>query len=105
MKTAIKMFPEFGWIEARKSKISKIWVFKVDYFNLPIFFVPKLKSVAQSEWKKTAIYIFSIFGSKSNELEQEKSEKNPQIFKQPKSCRQRLIYAVNFFQEKLSHEL
>jgi len=37
--------------------------------------VPKLKSVAQSEWKKTAIYIFSIFGSKSNELEQEKSEK------------------------------
>ena len=69
------MFPEFGWIEARKSKISKIWVFKVDYFNLPIFFVPKLKSVAQSEWKKTATYIFSIFGSKSNELEQEKSEK------------------------------
>ena len=67
--------------------------------------MPKLKLVAQSEWKKTAIYIFSIFGSKSNELEQEKSEKKPQIFKQPKSCRQRLIYIVNFFQEKLSHQL
>ena len=44
---------------AIKSKITKIRVFKVDYFNLPLFLVPKLKSVAQNEWKKQP-YIFFL---------------------------------------------
>ena len=30
MKTDIKMFLGFGWIETRRSKIAKIRVFKVD---------------------------------------------------------------------------
>ena len=36
MKTAIKMFPGFGWIETRRSKIAKIAkirVFRGDYFD------------------------------------------------------------------------
>ena len=34
-------------------------VFKVDYFILPLFLVPKLSSVAQNEWKKHP-YIFLV---------------------------------------------
>jgi hypothetical protein len=45
--------------------------------------VPKLRSVAQNEWKKhLPIYIFSTFGSKINEFERKKSEK---IEKNPKT--------------------
>ena len=69
MKTAIKMFPGFGWIETRRSKFEKIRVFKVDPFNLLSFLVPKLRSV-------TPIYFFFSFGSKINKFEQKKSEKN-----------------------------
>jgi hypothetical protein len=58
MKMAIKMFPRFGWIETRRSKLAKIRVFKVDHFNLPLFLVPQLRSVAQNEWKNTHIYFF-----------------------------------------------
>ena len=32
----------------------------VDYFNLPLLLVPKLRSVAQNEWKKHP-YIFFLF--------------------------------------------
>ncbi len=53
--------------------------FKVDYFNLLIFLVPKLKSVAQNEWKKTPILIFPTFGSKIKEFERKKLEKNETI--------------------------
>ena len=53
--------------------------FKVDYFILPIIVVPKLRSVAQNEWKKTPIYIFSTFGSKINKFERKKLEKNKKI--------------------------
>ena len=55
-------------------KLAKIRVFKVDYFILSFFLVPKLRSVAQNECKKN-IYIFSTFGSKRNEFERKKSEK------------------------------
>ena len=51
-KTAIKMFSGFRWIETPRSKFAKIRGFKVDYFILPLFLVPKLRSVAQNEWKK-----------------------------------------------------
>ena len=54
-------------------------VFKVDYFILPLFLVPKLSSVAQNEWKKTLF--FSTFGSKINEFDRKKSEKNEKISK------------------------
>ena len=59
MKMTIKMFPGFGSIRKRRSKFAKIRVFKVDNFNLPLFFVPKLRSVAQNEWKKQP-YIFFL---------------------------------------------
>ena len=42
-----------------RQKFSKIRVFKVDSFILPLFLVPKLRSVAQNEWKKHP-YIFFL---------------------------------------------
>ena len=42
--------------------------------------MPKLRSVPQNEWKKHPyLYMFSAFGSKINEFEQEKWEKNEKI--------------------------
>ena len=38
---------------------AKIRVCKVDHFILPLFLMPKLKSVAQNEWKKHS-YIFFL---------------------------------------------
>jgi hypothetical protein len=35
--------------------------------------------VAQNEWKKTPIHIFPTVGSKINEFERKKSEKNEKI--------------------------
>ena len=60
-------------------QFAKISVFKVDNFALPIFWVPKLRSVAQCEWKKTPISFFSTFGSKINKFGRKKSEKNEKI--------------------------
>ena len=37
-------------------KLAKIRVFKVDYFILSIFLVPKLRSMAQNEWNKHPIF-------------------------------------------------
>ena len=76
MKTAIKMFWGFRWIGTRGSKFEKIRVFKVDNFILPLCLVPKLRSVAQNEWKKHPYIFFSTFGSKINKFERKKSEKN-----------------------------
>ena len=39
---------------------------------LPIFLLPKLRSVLQNEWKKQPYIFFSIFGSKINEFEPKK---------------------------------
>jgi hypothetical protein len=50
-------------------------VFKVDCHILTLFLAPNLKSVAQIEWKKIPIYIFSTFGSKINEFERKKVHK------------------------------
>ena len=44
-------------------------VFKDDYFVLPSFLVPKLRSVVQNEWKKHPYIFLSTFGSKINEFE------------------------------------
>ena len=41
MKTAIKMFPGFGWIETRRSKIAKIRAFRGDNFD---FYEQKLEN-------------------------------------------------------------
>ena len=43
-------------------KIGK--VFKVDYFILPLFLVPKLKSVTQNEWKKHPDIFFLLLNQK-----------------------------------------
>ena len=68
-----------NWISGGPQKLAKIKVFKVDYFIPSILLVPKLRLVAQNEWKKTCIYIFSTFGSKINNFEQKKSEINEKI--------------------------
>jgi hypothetical protein len=62
-------------------QLAKIRVFKVDYFSLPLFWVPKLRLVAQNEWKKHPYIIFSTFGSKINEFVRKKSEKTKKIQK------------------------
>ena len=40
------------------SEVFKNQRFKVENFVLPIFLLPKLKSVAQIEWKKHSYYFF-----------------------------------------------
>ena len=48
----------------RASVACKNQRFKVDYFILPLFLVPKLRSVAQNEWKKHPYIFFFYFWSK-----------------------------------------
>ena len=80
MKTAIKMFSGFGSIRKRRSKFAKIRVFKVDNFNLPLFLVPKLRSVAQNEWKKHPdIFFYPWF--KNKRVWAEKVRKKPKSIK------------------------
>ena len=57
-------------------QFAKIRVFKVDNFVLPLILAPKLRSVAQIEWKKHPYIFFSTFGSKLNEFDWKKSETN-----------------------------
>jgi hypothetical protein len=45
-------------------KFAKISIFKVDNFVLPIFLLPKLRSVAQIEWKKHPYYFFLLLVQK-----------------------------------------
>ena len=54
--------------------LAKIRVFKVDYFILPLFLVPKMRSVAQNEWKKNTHTYFFTFNSKINKFEQKRLE-------------------------------
>ena len=49
-----------NWTNGEPQKLAKIGVFKVEYFILPLFLVPKLRSVAQNERKKHP-YIFLLF--------------------------------------------
>ena len=53
-----------NWINGEPQKLAKIRVFKVDYFILPLFLVPKLKSVTQNEWKKHPYIIFLLLVQK-----------------------------------------
>jgi hypothetical protein len=69
-----------NWSNGETQHLAKIRVFKVDYFILSVFLLPKLRSVAQNEWKKHPYIFFSTFGSKINEFER----KN---FQKPKSYR------------------
>ena len=48
-----------NWTNGEPQYLAKIRVFKVDYFILPSFLVPKLRSVVQNEWKKHP-YIFFL---------------------------------------------
>ena len=55
-----------------------------------IIFGAKIEIGCTKLVEKTPIYIFSTFGSRTNEFEQEKLEKNQKNskFQKPKSCRQ-----------------
>ena len=53
-----------NWISGGPQKLAKIRVFKVDYFILPILLVPKLRLVAQNEWKKHSYIIFLLLVQK-----------------------------------------
>ena len=48
-----------NWTNGEPQELAKIRVIKVDYFILPLFLVPKLRSIAQNEWKKDP-YIFFL---------------------------------------------
>ena len=48
-----------NWTNGEPQLLAKIRVFKVDYFILQLFLTPKLRSVAQNEWKKHP-YIFFL---------------------------------------------
>ena len=67
----------------RATVACKIRVFKVDYYILPLFLVPKLWSVAQNEWKNTHTTVY-YFWFKNKRVWAEKKKK----FQKPKSCRQ-----------------
>ena len=57
----------------------------ITYFILPLFGVPKLRSVAQNEWKKHPYaHILSTFGLKINKLKRKKMKKQKKS--KPKSC-------------------
>ena len=53
-----------NWTNGEPQYLAKIRVFKVDYFILPLFLVPKLKSVTQNEWKKHPYIIFLLLVQK-----------------------------------------
>ena len=42
MKTVIKTFPGFGWIETQRSKFAKTRVFRDDYFDFSCKKIEKL---------------------------------------------------------------
>ena len=45
-------------------KFPEIRVYKVEYFILTLFLVPKLRSVAQNEWKKHPCIFFLLLVQK-----------------------------------------
>ena len=49
----MKLFNSEKWTNWEPQQLAKIRVLKVNYFILPLFLVPKLRSVAQNEWKKS----------------------------------------------------
>jgi hypothetical protein len=66
--------PEWGNYSSFHYILAKIRVFKVDYFILPLFFVPKLKSVAKNRWKKHS-YIFFLLLVQKKQVWAEKIRK------------------------------
>ena len=61
--------PIFFWYKllpttSGPQKFAKISIFKVDRFVLSIFLVPKLRSVAQTEWKKHPYLFFLLLVQK-----------------------------------------
>ena len=57
--TQRKLLTFENWTNGEPQHLAKIRLFKVDYFILPLFLGPKLRSVAQNEWKKHP-YIFFL---------------------------------------------
>ena len=62
--TQRKLLNFANWTNGEPQWLAKIRVFKVDYFILPLFLVPKLRSVAQNEWKKHPYLFFLLFVQK-----------------------------------------
>ena len=58
--TQSKLLNFENWTNGEPQELAKIRVFKVDYFILPLFLVPKLRSVAQNEWKKHPYILFLL---------------------------------------------
>ena len=59
-------------------------VFKVDYIILPLFLVPKLRSVAQNEWNSSHIYFF-YYWFKYKQVSAERIGKNQKKIQIPKT--------------------
>ena len=57
--TQRKLFNFENWTNGDPQWLAKIRVCKIDYFILLLFLMPKLRSVAQNEWKKHP-YIFFL---------------------------------------------
>ena len=57
-QTQRKLLNFENWTYGKPQYLAKIRVFKVDYFIPPLISVPKLRSVAQNEWKNPHIYFF-----------------------------------------------
>ena len=57
--TQSKLLNFENWTNGEPQQLAKIRLCKVDYFILPLFLMPKLRSVAQNEWKKHP-YIFFL---------------------------------------------
>ena len=62
--TQMKFLNFENWTNGEPQLLAKIRVFKVAYFILPLFLVPKLRSVAQNEWKKQPYIFFLRFVQK-----------------------------------------
>ena len=94
-----------NWTNGEPQQLAKIRVFKVDHFILPLFLVPKLRSLAQNEWKIHP-YLFFHFELKKMNLSRKNWKKMKKIPK-PKSCRQlphltsKSHYFSNFFNMKI----
>ena len=53
-----------NWTNKEPQQLAKIRIFKVDHPILPLFLVPKLRSVAQTEWKKQPFIFFLLLVQK-----------------------------------------
>ena len=83
--------PIFFWYQLPPTtyglqQFAKISIFKLDNFVLSIYLVPKLKSVAQIEWKKHPYFFFFYLWFKNKRVLTEKIKKKRKNSKDPKDA-------------------